>query len=169
MNEQSRTVQFGLGSEIPIASPLEETNVSDLWYSPKELASLRLEAYSACRRMMNDDKKREECLLAQSIDTRGLEQRVCPERRRKRNLNIKSVLLAQQDLDAHMLACLAFKCTSWASELAMLEAARDYNRAYVDNNAFLYENWSNRTFDSEYREPICSRMQCAGGFLAASE
>jgi hypothetical protein len=70
--------------------------------------------------------------LARDNQTRGLEQRSCLERQRRRYLANKCIVRAQYKLTPDRLSALACKCTQWAAELATEEAARDFVRAYVN-------------------------------------
>lgn len=71
--------------------------------------------------------------MARSSLTRGLEQRSCDERQRRKYLATRFVLKIAPKLyrtDPEKLAEVSQKCNAWATELAKEEAARDYARVY---------------------------------------
>lgn len=104
------------------------------WYLQDELTMFRAQARDMCRHMRNFthislctlswDNNENKC------DTRGLEQRSCLERQRRKFITNKFILKASQELSADRLADLASKVTAWAVELAAQEAVRDFYRAY---------------------------------------
>jgi hypothetical protein len=64
-------------------------------------------------------------------DPRGLEHRVCLNRQKNKYLAIRCTLKAQsRSRCPEFIARISSKCTSWAKELAVAEAHRDYCEAY---------------------------------------
>jgi hypothetical protein len=147
-------------SSIP--SPLEllesDEEWSAAWYKLEDLEVFRNEARDICRHMRlvldTDEAQQQQAdmeqrnhtaaaaprtpSLARDTLTRGLEQRSCPERQRRKYLTSRFILKAATKLqseDPVKLAALAHKCTAWATDLAIEEAARDYFRVvYGDDN-----------------------------------
>jgi len=67
----------------------------------------------------------------ESFPTRGLEQRMCKNRQRDKALAIWGTLKAQQrNNDPEFIAMIARKCSYTASQLAYMEAAKDYCEIY---------------------------------------
>ena len=64
--------------------------------------------------------------------TRGLEQRSCLERQRRKYMTTRFIVKAArtQQLNAQQLAELAQRCNAWAMRLAQEEGERDFGRAY---------------------------------------
>jgi hypothetical protein len=142
---------------IASASPLdllEPQERSCIWYEARDLDDFRTEARDLCRQMrsnmaqedMNNTNSTLDNFLprvsgvslARDNQTRGLEQRSCLERQRRRYLANKCIVRAQYKLTPERLSALSQKCTHWAQNLATEEAARDFVRAYVniDHDAF---------------------------------
>jgi hypothetical protein len=142
-----------------IPSPLDqlttEAEWQSIWYQASDLEDFRSEARDLCRQLRLDCKNSSSknnaessssssaaaaapfeeakvCSLARDHATRGLEQRACLERQRRKYLAIKCIVRAQAKLAGNpdRLALLSHKCTHWAAELAVEEAARDFVRAY---------------------------------------
>ncbi|GAX17745.1 hypothetical protein FisN_24Hh189 [Fistulifera solaris] len=103
---------------------------SDLWYRPADLAGFREEARSLCRRCPS--------LLSQE-SLRGLEQRLCPERKRRKYVSNRCIVHASKKRDADDLAALCRKINEWSTELAVIEGARDFDRAWRDERKRLIE------------------------------
>ena len=74
--------------------------------------------------------------MAKDGCTRGLEQRVCFERQRRRYLGNRGIVAAHKSMQysPDRLALLASKCNRWASKIAVAEAALDFVQAYYDND-----------------------------------
>ena len=126
----------------------------DLWFSATDLATFRNQARETCRQMrhftaattttttLHDaQQQQQQPSLAWDPSTRGLEQRSCVERQRRKYVSTRFILQAQAQLDIQntdtdraRLAALASKITAWATHLAIEEAARDYGRAYDDGD-----------------------------------
>lgn len=131
-----------------LPSPLDhfefEEDWSAAWYRMEELEFFRNEARGICRNMRLLDNAEQASIgpcgqktpsLARDYLTRGLEQRTCSERQRRKYLTTRFILKAAARLrgdDPVKLATVAQKCTAWATDLAIEEAARDYVRAHND-------------------------------------
>ena len=68
---------------------------------------------------------------------RGLESRLCPERKRRKFMSNRCIVYASKknkcagnSCDADRLAALCQKINEWSTELAVMEGARDFDRAY---------------------------------------
>ena len=134
----------------PTPSPLElldsEEEWSAAWYRMEDLEVFRTEARDLCRQMrvlhttteatMINPEVPKTPLLARDNLTRGLEQRSCAERQRRKYLTTRFILKAAPKLrhDPNKLAALAQRCTEWASELAVEEGARDSIRVRTDSD-----------------------------------
>lgn len=139
--ENSRKVGFADRIDvIPSTSPLdmiESAQLRDIWYDIFELDDFRTEVRELCRAMRTHCSQGPDakvCSFARSYHTRGLEQRSCLERQRRKYLTMKCVVRGQHALDEDRLAELSLRCTKWAGELAYEEAARDFVHAYLENN-----------------------------------
>ena len=123
---------------IPSISPLdiiESSRLSDLWYDVYELDDFRTEVRELCRSMRTHCTQGPDakvCMFTHTCQSRGLEQRSCLERQRRKYLTMKCVVRGQHGLDEERLAQLSLRCTKWASELAVEEAARDFVHAYYE-------------------------------------
>jgi hypothetical protein len=140
MHTKRRRVDFISQTEvIPAPSPLEELcDWAPIWYQVSEMDQFRKEARDICRHMRvvhSVDNSNQELHLAMDGHTRGLEQRFCLERQRRRFLANRVVVRAQVQMKGERLAEFAEKCTSWASQLAVTEGARDFERAYDETVA----------------------------------
>jgi hypothetical protein len=134
----SRKVTFdNQVNAIPSMSPLDilddVSQLGALWYGVLELDNFRTEVRELCRQMRQkctagpDSKV---CTFSPCTGQRGLEQRSCLERQRRKYLTIKCVVRGQQGLSQENLAQLSLRCTKWATELAHEEARRDFVAAY---------------------------------------
>lgn len=107
---------------------------------------------------------------SQEGDTRGLEHRVCLNRQRHKYLAIRCTLKAQmQSRCPDFIARISNKCTSWAKEIAVAEANRDYCEAYCPQELtspkkltndcplmnFLFRRPSKRCHEGQQVEPHC--------------
>lgn len=141
---------------IPSTSPLdiiETSQLSDLWYDVFELDDFRTEVRELCRSMRTSCTQGPDakvCTFARDYHTRGLEQRSCLERQRRKYLTMKCVVRGQHGLDQEKLAQLSLRCTKWAGELAVEEAARDFVHAYYQGGEGDQElkRTSDEVFDS---------------------
>jgi hypothetical protein len=150
---KQKRVRFQEGGVIlvcPAPSPLERLDSvdewADVWYGQKDVAEFHGEARNLCRMMRacNVATKTEERghanapLLAKDTLTRGLEQRMCRERQRRKLLATRIIVRAANDKmrnDPDQLAELAQRCNAWATALAIQEAERDHFRAVDDEYA----------------------------------
>lgn len=142
-----RAVSFVLeATAIPSASPLDESeggygNCASMWYRPADLDQMRSEARELCRSMRAADgavagaAPGRTVKMAADEPSRGLESRCCLERQRRKFIASKCIVQAQHKLTPDRLAELAGRCTSWAAEVAAVEAERDYARAYQSDDA----------------------------------
>ena len=148
-------VWFAVDVEISSGpSPLDRIESraewKSLWYEKDDLKAQRNEVRDSARRMRQlDDTARalvepsdqpREPSLARDPFTRGIEQRSCLERQRRKLSANRFIVQEAQKLrnDPNKLAAVARKHTVWASELAVKEAARDYFWAWRG------ENWSQK-------------------------
>jgi hypothetical protein len=136
---QPRRVSFDYQPEvIPSASPLDQISGWDtVWYQQTELEDFRKQARFMCRQMRTvlSEPDSRELHLARDQQSRGLEQRFCLERQRRKCMTIRLILKSQVQLrDPCRLAALSQRCTAWAIDLAAEEAARDFVRAYDSSN-----------------------------------
>jgi hypothetical protein len=155
----AKRVRFLIETEIsPASSPLDKLdNVREwiaIWYRMSELEDFRSQARNISQQMrtlneLSDDSEgsndssrmqkqppKTPCLARDPL-TRGLEQRSCMERQRRKFLASRFILTKASKLQplqsqehAEKLAAVAQRCTAWATELAVEEAARDYYHAY---------------------------------------
>jgi hypothetical protein len=122
-----------------------------LWYRMEDLAGFRVEARDLCFQILCLEEAAAGVAtkpgaprlpaLARDVYTRGLEHKTCSERQRRKCLANRFILKASKKLkhDPVKLASVAHKCTRWATELAIEEAARDYYcawRATKDERVF---------------------------------
>lgn len=141
-----RRVIFSTENDIiPSMSPLDQLETRQdersLWYCVTDLDLFRTQVRDLCRQMRVSPEQHMApggtCTysLGALTHTRGLEQRACLERQRRKYMTARYVLRAQKTLTADDLALLAHNCTHWAAVLAREEAARDFVRAYGTDNA----------------------------------
>jgi hypothetical protein len=155
-------------SPSPLLCFDSENDWFTLWYLMEELDKFRNEARDICREMKYHDmlvhyaddnsssdsesssqaiSSRVTPTLARSSYTRGLEQRSCTERQRRKYLSTRFILKIAPRLyknDPNKLAEVAQKCNAWATELAIEEAARDCIRVHDDG-------WSSTTITKTSR------------------
>lgn len=152
---------------VTIIPPSHSLNVTDTesdsyssWYQVHELDAFRNDAREICREMRyqnmvvsDSDSSSDSDLSSPSLRlpsmsknslTRGLEQRSCDERQRRKYLANRFILKVAPKLyqtDPNKLAEVSQKCNAWATELAIEEAARDYKRVYgkIDRKRLTYE------------------------------
>ncbi len=133
---ETRKVSFPSEMTAVIPDPTSASSVDfeQFWYLQDELTLFRSQARDMCRHMRNFTNI-SLCTLSwdnmeNKCDTRGLEQRSCLERQRRKFITNKFILKASHELSADRLAELTTKVTAWAVELAVQEAIRDFHRAY---------------------------------------
>ena len=127
--------------------PHVDDDSKQFWYLQDELTLFRTQARDMCRHMRNFTNM-SLCTLSwdnmdNKCDTRGLEQRSCLERQRRKFITNRFILKASQELPADRLAELSIQVTAWAVELAAQEAIRDFHRAYSCSNSIQEENHNN--------------------------
>jgi hypothetical protein len=156
-------VRFSSDEICTVSSPLSKLDSmagwENIWYSGSELQEMRHESRALCRRLRagNDGRNELSCsdklssLLSseqnndETISLRGLEQRYCVERQRRKYIASKFILKAASKLrqeqkqdkrnDASdILAKVAQRCNAWATKLAIEEASRDYSKAYANSS-----------------------------------
>lgn len=138
-NHSSKHVHFQL--EIDVASsssPLDKLETEEewrsMWYELSDLEAFREEARILCKQIDISPSPGKPC-LALDENTRGLEQRCCYERQRRKYLSSRYILRASTQFEPEKLAAISRKCTAYASDLAIEEAARDYCRAWSLENS----------------------------------
>lgn len=111
---------------------------SDLWYQPADLAGFREEVRNFCRRLRCPEQADQILLRPCDGSIRGLEQRLCPERKRRKYISNRCIIHASKKQctnnawDADRLAALCRKINEWSTELAVIEGARDFDRAWCE-------------------------------------
>ena len=182
---ESRHVHFQEGITVISSPSTSSINVdsSDAdsyssWYQLNELDAFRNDARAICREMRYRDTlvrfadnsqsssdsdsssssatKTRLPSMARSSLTRGLEQRSCDERQRRKYLANRFILRIAPKLyraDPDKLAEVSQKCNAWATELAREEAARDYARVYAkrDTKRPTFEGYSMSQSESSKR------------------
>lgn len=139
ISTRKRCVRFrSKVQSIPISSPLEQLNDwTVVWYQQDEMNEFRDEANLLCCEVKNahsiSDQSRE-LYFAFDEQTRGLEQRLCPERRRRKCAAIKLIVKTQFKINRERLAQLAQRVTSWATQLAAIEGDRDYQKVHEEQD-----------------------------------
>lgn len=142
----------------PIVDELGSEEDASTWYRLEELEQFRNEARDMCREMKYHDELVHYADQGNSSDsdsssttssthrlpslardslTRGLEQRTCLERQRRKYLSNRFLLKVAPKLyqeNPNKLAELAQKCNGWATDLALEEASRDYTRVYQSDD-----------------------------------
>ena len=170
MQQQRRRVQFDTSTRlIQIPAPLDllsgdEHAKATLWYSREDLEQFRTEVRDLCtpfvavtkqafieRRKERSTKVQSQtkatCLTNSTMgpSLRGLEQRACVERQRRRLIGTRYIVKAQDKLKGDELALLAQRCTKWAIDLARAEAEHDYWEAYTTSSASLPDTKENHS------------------------
>jgi hypothetical protein len=170
-----------------------------IWYTSSDMEDMRSEARNHCQRIQQQQQqeqvqKEKDCSIWSSIqrcddddggddslsavgEIRGLEQRLCKERQRRKVVAIKFIvraaakLLSEQQqqqrssgVAAHPAACpsttisaseklalIAQRCNAWATEVAISEAARDFILAYGNGNTTAAAAAANNTNKQQKR------------------
>mmetsp|Transcript_5810 Transcript_5810/g.12243 ORF Transcript_5810/g.12243 Transcript_5810/m.12243 type:complete len:281 (+) Transcript_5810:172-1014(+) len=140
VKEQPKKLNFSTCIEtIPslckLDQPLTREEKRRTWYSARELLNFRNEAKELCRELRSTEElffnaRSKICTMSRDQETRGLEQRACMERQRRKFLCNKKIVESQHEMNGD-LAVMAHRYTRWAMKLAQEEAFRDYLRAYV--------------------------------------
>jgi hypothetical protein len=151
----SKHVHFQL--EVDVAkssSPLDAFETAEewksMWYEFSDLEAFRQEARILCKKL-DIAASPGKPSLALDENTRGLEQRCCYERQRRKYLSSRYILRASTQCEPERLAAVSRKCTAYAADLAVEEAARDYNRAWSE------EIGLKRTLDTENSRRVRAR------------
>lgn len=134
---EGKKVSFPFQMIVFIPQPILKPSGTDcglLWYLQNELNLFRSQARDMCR-LMRTFTHRNLCTLSwdnpeSKCDTRGLEQRSCFERQRRKFMTNRFILKASHVLSADRLADLSRNVTAWAVDIAVQEAIRDFHRAY---------------------------------------
>jgi len=134
---------------------------SDMWYTCKELMGFKSKAKNICRVLRASEEavlnaEARSCSSSFSEATRGLEQRACAERQRRKFLTNKYIVREQYQQDPDQLAATAQRCNRWAAKLAQEEAYRDSVQAYL----VLHEDkvvWDEKRLRIVHRENTCSK------------
>jgi hypothetical protein len=112
---------------------LSQEQAHQIWYPSSELEQFKTEARILCRRLreQQQQQKKENNPQEHVLIPRGLEQRVCGQRQRRRYLALCCVLKAQQKCRcSDFIGRVAHKCTQWATDIAHLEGQHDYCDVY---------------------------------------
>jgi hypothetical protein len=134
--KRSRQVRF---SEARVVATvvnrldLSQEQADQIWYPPSELEQFKTEARILCRRLREQQQlQRKENNPQEHVHIpRGLEQRVCGQRQRRRYLAVCCVLKAQQKCRcSDFIGRVAHKCTQWATDIAHLEGQHDFCDVY---------------------------------------
>jgi len=137
---QSRRVSFSeheFVDTVTQSSAIQlEDKQSSTWYLPQELHIFKMEVRLSTQAIRNkgiSSGNNATATMYNTVDypTRGLEQRICKNRQRNKALAIWGTLKAQQrNNDPEFIAMIARKCSHSATQLAYMEAARDYCEIY---------------------------------------
>jgi hypothetical protein len=135
-SSSSRHVHFHLEVDVAnTSSPLDSFETAEewktLWYELSDFEAFREEARILCRELDIAASPGKPC-LALDENTRGLEQRCCYERQRRKYLSSRYILRVSTQCEPEKLAAVSRKCTAYAMDLAVEEAARDYSRAWSE-------------------------------------
>jgi hypothetical protein len=111
---------------------LSQEQADQIWYPSSDLELFKVEARILCRRLREEqEESNENASNVQVPIPRGLEQRVCGQRQRRRYLALRCVLKAQQKCPcSDFMGRVARKCTQWATDIAHLEGQHDYCDVY---------------------------------------
>lgn len=132
--KRSRKVRF---SEARVVATvvnrldLSQEQADQIWYPPSELEQFKTEARILCRHLREQQQSKESNPQEHVHIPRGLEQRVCGQRQRRRYLALCCVLKAQQKCRcSDFIGRVAHKCTQWATDIAHLEGQHDFCDVY---------------------------------------
>lgn len=143
-----------LVSEHDKISEHSKTMKADLWYQPSDLAGFRDEVRNLCRSLRCPQQH---SILLKDGSIRGLESRLCPERKRRKFVSNRCIVHAAKKTcvgnlwDAERLAALCQKINEWSTELAVIQGARDFDRAWRDGRK--------RVMTGEMDQPRCIRQR----------
>jgi hypothetical protein len=136
-----------VGSPLPIDEPrrvsfaptvqVYPSQLKDIdeswWYSRDELMHFREAARRMASYFWSFTSARQESrpMLALGAETRGLEGKFCYERQRRKFWSKRYIVGAsKRKWPAKQIADAALQLDKWASDLALEEGKRDYERAY---------------------------------------
>jgi len=118
-------------------SSISREECDDAWYSDNELAGFKNEIRALCKKNLDYEHISRNPDISDTtsatceMDTRGIEQRICKNRQQNKFLALWGTLKAQQrNNDPEFIAAVARKCSVLATELAIMEGARDYCEVY---------------------------------------
>lgn len=153
-HNKRRRVVFAVENDIipilpPFSSQLEGHDPSHswksvLWYQPADLAEFREDARKLCLKFKSLQQSNS-LLMPYDCSTRGLERRLSSERQRRKFISNRCIVHASKKLcsnnswDADRLAALCKKINEWATELAVIEGARDFDQAWHDDRKRIYQ------------------------------
>jgi len=115
--------------------PIEDHQ--NMYYFAHELDSFKNEVRASCEKIRNhqisNGNNTAACTLynTSKVSMRGLEQRICKNRQRNKALALWGTLKAQQrNNNPEFISMVARKCSYTATQLAHMEAIRDYCEVY---------------------------------------
>lgn len=109
-----------------------------VWYKPTDIEAFHTEARNLCREIRARSSSSSSSGVPETDTTpRGLELRRSMARQKRKHITIQCVLLAQRRMPQQpaQVACLASRCSQWATEVAQVEGQRDFLRAYCSMTA----------------------------------
>jgi hypothetical protein len=126
------------------ASPLDHAQscLGDIWYNRDEIAAFRETSRAESRRLREqyqdtfDHESDAPCPMLVTVnddEMRGLEQRACPERQRRKYITRRVIFKASQHDHGERLGRIAAKCTGWATQLALVQGEHDFERAHSES------------------------------------
>ena len=152
--DNKKRVRFHEARVVSLLVPVSEMSQNErdeLWYHTSELDAFKTQARNQCRDM------RVRCALQlmspvqqeqhYQESSRGLEHRICLERQKNKVLAIRCTLKAQIRFHNNPMhiAMVATKCTSWAKEVALVEASRDFCDVYHPHLSHLIQDVTSPT------------------------
>lgn len=138
-NLNSRRVRFSHAEVVETITERSLISIEDhkiIWYSAHELESFKNEVRMACRTirdqiLSSSNSTASTIYNSTTFTTRGLEQRMCINRQRNKELFMWGTLKAQErNRNPEFIATIARECSFTAAQLAYMEAARDYCEIY---------------------------------------
>jgi len=141
LQQQKRRKRVRFSDAQVVGTSINRLNISveesqNLWYFANELNEFKSEIRDACQRIREDRLENDNSVVLTNYDapdflTRGLEGRICKNRQRNKALAVWGTLKAQQrNKDPEFIAMIARKCSSTSTQLAYMEACRDYCEIY---------------------------------------
>jgi hypothetical protein len=136
-----------------LASPLDHAQLrpEEIWYHRDQIAAFRETARAESRLLReqyhanvqessNIESEHAPCPMLATVhddEMRGLEQRACPERQRRKYITLRVIYKASQHDHGERLGRIAQKCSAWATQLALLQGAYDFERAHQSESSTL--------------------------------